>query len=110
LGASRCPWLLVALLPVVDRVDIGRIGGLLALHDALEALRQLISVHPPRDVAVSDDPWTRQLTAPGLPEAGLFESRRHGAVFGLGIIVRFSFGRRDIPDRFEKASIVEKAD
>ena len=40
-------------------------------------------------------------TAPGLPEAVLFESRRHGALIGLGIVTRFSFGGRDIADRFE---------
>jgi hypothetical protein len=36
-----------------------------------------------------------------LPEAGFFESRRHGGVPSLGLIALFGLGGRDIPDRLE---------
>ncbi len=40
----------------------------------------------------------------------MFESRRRGALIGLGIITRFSFGWRDISDRLEQALVVEPVD
>ena len=44
------------------------------------------------------------------PEAVWFESRRHGALIGLGIVACFRLGGRDISDRFEQATIVEPVD
>jgi hypothetical protein len=45
-----------------------------------------------------------------LPEAVWFESRRHGALIGLGIVTDFRFCGWDISDRFEQATIVEPVD
>jgi len=45
-----------------------------------------------------------------LPEAVWFESRRHGGVFELGIVARFSLGGRDSANGLEQASIVEPVD
>ena len=45
-----------------------------------------------------------------MPEAVWFESRRHGALIGLGIVADFRFCGWDISDRFEQATIVEPVD
>ena len=45
-----------------------------------------------------------------MPEAVWFESRRPGALIGLGIVTDFRFCGWDISDRFEQATIVEPVD
>ena len=45
-----------------------------------------------------------------MPEAGWFESRRHGELIDLRIVVRLCFGGRDVADRFEQAAVVEPVD
>jgi hypothetical protein len=42
-----------------------------------------------------------------LPEADWIESRRHGAVLGLGIVACFGLGGRNSADGFEQAPAVE---
>src|SRR3982074_630727 len=46
-------------------------------------------------------------TAPGLPEAILFESRRHGGFSHHGVVALLGFSRRDVADRLQQPAIVE---
>src|SRR5271165_2083873 len=49
-------------------------------------------------------------TAPGLPEAISFESRRDSALVDLRIVARFGFGRRNVSDRLQQSAIIEPID
>lgn len=42
-----------------------------------------------------------------MPEAGSFESRRHGGLFQHGGIALLGFGWRDVADRLQKPPIIE---
>ncbi len=46
-------------------------------------------------------------TAPALPEAILFESRRHGLVVQHGEVTVLGFGRRDVADGLQEPAVVE---
>src|SRR5207245_10907776 len=51
-----------------------------------------------------------QATAPGLPDAGFFESRRHWECLKFGIVARFGLGGRHVSDWSEQATVVEPLD
>src|SRR6266511_1973078 len=46
-------------------------------------------------------------TGPGLSEAILFESRRHGRLFQHGVVAFLRVGRRDVADGLQQPAIVE---
>src|SRR5258708_10446206 len=63
---------------------------------------------PSRPVAATRPNSAR--TAPGLPEAILFESRRHGGFCHPGVVAFLGFDRRDVADRLQQPAIVEPVD
>lgn len=47
------------------------------------------------------------MNRPGLPEAGWFESRRHGWLFQYGVVALLGFGRRKVADGLQEPPVVE---
>ena len=70
----------------------GRIGPAPPVSKIADANSQLARSSEPMEAMPFSKGHPTHRTAPGLPEAVLFESRRDGVLVGLCVVARFGFG------------------